>query len=298
MPLPDRMLVATDFSRPSMAAGRLAARLATDGTDVTVLHAARMSGPADSDGLEARASHGRVGVAPPSRLAPPAADVAVLHEQLATWCRETRLERASQRVVFDRPAKAVARIAQETSASLVLLGATGRGRVARVMLGTTATAVAHDVNADVIVVRQSPRQRDEAIGEPPDIRRVVIATDFSSASERAARRAMQVAATFGAEVTLLHVRDRTLVGTALYPAEAEPRLRTFNRDHLGGVARERLDEGHAAHAIRRALVDEDADLLAIGTHGTDPGPHHLLGFVARSLIESAPCSVLVARRIG
>lgn len=61
------------------------------------------------------------------------------------------------------------------------------------------------------------------------------------------------------------------------------------------LAEARVVEGGPVPAIMEALERESATLLAVGTHGGGHVAGMLLGGVATSMLQQAPCSVLVAR---
>ena len=84
-------------------------------------------------------------------------------------------------------------------------------------------------------------------------------------------------------------------------------------DNLHAVAKHRLDEtladlgvpgttavvaGSAADVIVQYAESVDAELVVVGTHGRSALARLTLGSTAASVIESAPCSVLVVRLIS
>ncbi len=63
-------------------------------------------------------------------------------------------------------------------------------------------------------------------------------------------------------------------------------------------AEARVVEGPPVPALLAVLERESATLLAVGTHGGDHLAGAPLGGVATSMLQQAPCSVLLARRPG
>jgi nucleotide-binding universal stress UspA family protein len=53
-------------------------------------------------------------------------------------------------------------------------------------------------------------------------------------------------------------------------------------------------EGDQARAILNFAAEQDADLIACGTHGRSMLERLLVGSVSTRILRSAPCSVLVA----
>jgi nucleotide-binding universal stress UspA family protein len=62
-----------------------------------------------------------------------------------------------------------------------------------------------------------------------------------------------------------------------------------------GTVESRAIEGRSWEALRTVAASENADLLAIGTHGGSRARGIILGYTATSLAHEAPCSLLIAR---
>ncbi len=142
--------------------------------------------------------------------------------------------------------------------------------------------------------------------------RIVCPTDFSPTSSRAVDYAATLAASFGAELVLLHV-----IPEMTYP------MRSFGisasmehiQEELHKKASETLEQ-RAAEAkaakpelnVRCALRDgephnetmacakeESADMIVMGTHGHTGITHALLGSTAEKVVRLASCPVLTVR---
>ncbi|HEY3666827.1 MAG TPA: universal stress protein [Polyangiaceae bacterium] len=144
---------------------------------------------------------------------------------------------------------------------------------------------------------------------------VVVATDYSSASELALERAFELTAARGdAELHVLHVLaselDPTLssgVGASLPPLSVAhaslqqhvARLVSAFQERTGKTPFQRLvmhvrvDE--PAFEISQMAADLAADLVVVGTHDRKGAAHWLLGSVAEIVARMAPCPVLVVR---
>lgn len=280
------IVLATDYSEASAAAARAALRLAPRPQDIIVVHAALADtapGFAGSPGL------GAITV-PVETLAPPAlVDETLAWRELETWSAEHGLAEARHLIVHGPPGAALARVADEECAKLIVMGATGRSRIERVLLGSTATSVLHDAPCAVLLVR----------GEPEAFSRVVVGLDLSGENDLARRAGEALRATLrdASDVTLVHVRDQTLRGAALEPHEAETHLAAVNRTHFGGRAHLVTAMGRPAEEIARAALDHHADIVVVGDHGDGGALERLLiGSVTNRLAERAPCSLLVLKR--
>jgi nucleotide-binding universal stress UspA family protein len=65
----------------------------------------------------------------------------------------------------------------------------------------------------------------------------------------------------------------------------------------GLQARAEVRCGDPAHEIVGAAIEDEADLIVLGSHGRTGLERLLIGSVARTVVTHAPCSVLVARRM-
>jgi nucleotide-binding universal stress UspA family protein len=140
--------------------------------------------------------------------------------------------------------------------------------------------------------------------------RIVVAVDFSPASEEAWVHARRLAALSDAELILTHVAAAApgFVGGSLTRtriAEVQASLRRWADDKLAKWAETARAEGRRVRlAVRIGIpyeeivdlaTDELADLVVIGTQGRTGIPHVLLGSVAERVVRLAPCPVLSVR---
>jgi universal stress protein E len=180
---------------------------------------------------------------------------------------------------------------------------TGAGIVV-VWPGSAATDVVRHAATAVLVARPS---RDGP---------VVGATDFSDPSLPALDVAAGEARRRGARLHLLHVFDIAPFAERRPPVAAMPYLEGKSwialegLDELRTMAQRRLEEslhqsglpgkavvvpGSAAEAIVQYAESVGAELAVVGTHGRSGLKRLTLGSTAASVIDRAPCSVLVVR---
>jgi nucleotide-binding universal stress UspA family protein len=142
------------------------------------------------------------------------------------------------------------------------------------------------------------------------IRKILVPTDFSETSEAAARYALELAATMGASVTLLHAYalDVYPVGAdgAVYipsPETVAETMRAAGREldrfrtrlPQGIPIDARTMEGRAAEAIVSTARDHGFDLVVMGTHGRTGLRHLLIGSVAEHVVRTSAVPVLTVR---
>jgi len=142
-------------------------------------------------------------------------------------------------------------------------------------------------------------------------RRILHASDFSTASRAAFNRAVELARADRAGLTVAHVMTPFVpyVGegyatpqayeaiVAAARTEARRQLdRLLRRARARGVrAQGLLLEGVPHDRIARAARARRADLIVIGTHGRTGLARLFLGSVAARVIAVAPCPVLTVR---
>lgn len=136
-------------------------------------------------------------------------------------------------------------------------------------------------------------------------RRILVGLDGSAGSRRALGVAVQMAATYGAELLTLSVEEglphyAAMVGevqeaqrqAAEYFAQLQ--REAYDRAKQAGVElKAATTAGHAAQRLVEAA--KDVDLLVIGHSGHTGVWGHFLGTTADQVVRHAPCSVLVVR---
>jgi nucleotide-binding universal stress UspA family protein len=131
-------------------------------------------------------------------------------------------------------------------------------------------------------------------------RRIVVAIDYSETSLRAARLALDVAAS-GATVYLAHVapRDSTLYDWngwgSSYKADAGDALQKIREQlHLppGMILQRVVLQGDPATELLAFATSVNADLIATGSHGHGFVTRMLIGSVTTRILRCATCSVL------
>jgi nucleotide-binding universal stress UspA family protein len=139
-------------------------------------------------------------------------------------------------------------------------------------------------------------------------RRILVATDFSSAADRAQSVALSLAGWFDADLDFVHVRvlldephlkeehqlelERLLVASDLQRRQALEKSPSksglsINTHLIRGLS--------AAEAIVETSGDLGCELIVMGTHGRRGFSHLLLGSVAENTVRTASVPVLSVR---
>ncbi len=138
--------------------------------------------------------------------------------------------------------------------------------------------------------------------------KILLATDFSEFSGQTADRALEVAGSFGGELSLLHVVEPAPISDPVYgvimPFEFDltgqmveaARIRLEKVAEKLGVPKDRqwVEVGSPKAEIVRVAKEQNIDLIVIGTHGRQ-GLRVLLGSTASSVVNHAGCDVLTVR---
>jgi len=165
---------------------------------------------------------------------------------------------------------------------LLVLGEPLYGRAGGIIGGATSTRILHRATLPVLIARPPPTTE-------PFPQRIMLATDGSGCSDRAAELTAALAAAHDSEVILLHAGP--------YDGEQNRRMRA-QADLIAAAT------GHDPHWIEPvhdepvAAITACADwrratLVVLGARGVTGV--RALGSVSERVAHEAPCSVLVAR---
>jgi len=189
------------------------------------------------------------------------------------------------------PATLVARLASEANGSMIVAGL-GRHRVIDRLFGNeTALRLVRVSTVPVLAVANGLTQAP---------RRIVVAIDYSETSLRAARLALEVAAS-SATIYLAHVapRDSTLYdwngwGSSYKQdaGDALQKIREQLRVPAGMVLQRVVLQGDPATELLAFATSVNADLIATGSHGHGFVTRMLIGSVTTRILRCATCSVL------
>jgi len=136
------------------------------------------------------------------------------------------------------------------------------------------------------------------------IRRILLATDLSAASDVATAHAVELARGLRAELIVVSVIDPSThqPGPALARLDQRRAAHELAAQALvlsgrrAGVSIHFLVwEGDPGPAIVEAAIAEQVDLVVVGSHGRNRVERLVLGSVSDHVVRNAPCPVLIAR---
>ncbi len=202
------------------------------------------------------------------------------------------------------PAVQLAEAVSEEKADLVVVSRSGKGGWERFWLGSTAKALAIDPPCEVVIVHPDH--------SGPEVRNIVVGTDFSPNAERAVAFACALARRYGAALHIVHAEEVERVdaidalGGATIPTEyrrsdaeieADKRLEQLEKDHapeLEGIDFEtRLSRDNPAKALVDHCERNHSDVLVVGRAGHSPLLTHVLGSAINRVVQAAPATVII-----
>jgi nucleotide-binding universal stress UspA family protein len=217
-------------------------------------------------------------------------------------CREALAEQARQAGIAEgelqgqsvrrgAPHRMLADLAEEIGADLLVVGATGGGRLHR-RLGSTTDRVLRRAHCPVLVVRGS-------LAVPP--KKVLAPVDLSPLSAESFERGLGVLSGLGTGTKVVPEIE------ALFVLSVLERQTSFELtpEQIDRLAAEKLESFVAARAERKVrtgntreeifaeIASYRPDLVLLGTHGLGGFDRFAIGSVAADVVREAPCSVLV-----
>ena len=205
------------------------------------------------------------------------------------------------------PGEAIIMQAQVENVDLIVMRSRRRPHRAA-LLGSTAETVCRNAPCPVLVMHN-----DEQEFVSPELtlnlKRVLVAYDFSDFSELALKYALSIAQEHQAELHLLHVLPARSVSEpeiAWYPPKGESAYHNAARRlqrvvpsevHLWCDVKTAVSEGHPYREILNYAEQNEIDLISVGAHGAGFGMRALFGSNVDRVLRQAPCPVLVARAL-
>ena len=187
-------------------------------------------------------------------------------------------------LAYGHPGIEIGRFAERVHADLLVVGRKPRTRMARLLLGDTADAVARRSRLPCLFV--PPRSA------PP--RRVLVAVDGSERGMAVLMAADGFARQIGADLGILTV-EPVHAGEPAHLAAATPATRSTriqSRVHDTLAPSLEVRRGDAAEQILAAAHERMPDVLVLGCHRGGPAGVVEAGSTARQVLHAAPCAVL------
>lgn len=222
---------------------------------------------------------------------------AAIAELLEERLSRTAVARGTARrvdVIDGSAVHTVADVARERDAHAIVVGTGQHGALGRLVYGERAVQITRLSERPVIVVPPN------AVVGP--VSAAIVAVDFSPASQRAARYALEMLADRG-RLTLVHVKSAVNLseeGAGWWEDAYERRTADLFRRFTASLRSERgitittsMLHGDVAGALLALARDEQVGLIACGGRKHSFIERVLLGSVSTELIRHAECTVVV-----
>jgi nucleotide-binding universal stress UspA family protein len=204
------------------------------------------------------------------------------------------------------PGRAITREAAERGTDLIVMRSRRRPHRAA-LLGSTAELVCRSAPCPVLVMHNDERDWINGSDNKIELKRVLVAYDFSDHSELALNYGLSFAQEYQADLHLLHVLPPSYPNDpeiGWYPLGEEATYHKAARRlqqvvpaeaNLWCNIKDAVSEGQPYREILNYAEESEIDLICIGTQGAGFGMQTLFGSNVDRVLRQAPCPVLVTR---
>jgi nucleotide-binding universal stress UspA family protein len=286
IPAFEKLLVATDFSRSSIAALSYAENLVKlYGTELLLTHVVSSGNASQPEPLAVFAAP-EIGQAMAEDL-----------EQLTNQLRRRGIQ--ARAILSEGPvADALEALVQREKPSLLVIGTHGAHGLERLILGSTAEAILRKVSCPVLTVGPSCA---DVTPRNLALQTIVYATVLQHPSEAALLYAASLARALHAHVQLVYAIDEITDLPANSPdKEVESQSDLLAEALKGSHSKVSVHRvyGEPVEAIVRRVIATRADLIVLGAERGRKLAAFMPAGVAYGLIRSAPCPVITLKGEG
>lgn len=183
---------------------------------------------------------------------------------------------------------------EDDDLGLVVMGATGKTAVERLLIGSVAQYVTRHSPVPVLLTRKNPAK----------ISRILVPTDTSQVSERALTAAVEMAEKWDSTIDLLFVAEDFSYYSDSYDfSEVNATVRSDAKQYLDSLLAQFSDRqvtieahvigGDARLEISNFATSNQVDLITMGASGKGNIERLLLGSVSEYTITHAPMNTLI-----
>ncbi len=209
-------------------------------------------------------------------------------------------------VIEGDPAMAIASVAEEKGADLVVATTHGRSGLSRVLLGSVVERLLHTLHRPLLTLRE-PEPAGAGVGTKWTPRRILVGCDFSPGSALALEYALSLAQEFQSELHLLHSIEPTLykhmdATTGALAKELEKAVENTVRGKLEALAsaedrawceiKTAFTTGNPHEELARYAQANKIDLVVVGVRGHSLIDRMLVGSTTDRLVRKALCPIL------
>lgn len=208
-------------------------------------------------------------------------------------------------VKLGSPDEQLVTVALQGKHDLIVVGTRSRNKATRMLFGSTAQKLIRSAPCAVWIVKPDTVR---------EIREVAVATDLSDCARTALSSAVAVARALGAKLFVIHSVDMAelsyLLMAGVHTDEIAAARKRMIEDAQAGLQQQlastdyrtlphgvmvELLEGSPDDTIPKFVVDNEIDILVMGTHGRSGISRLVLGNTAERILPAVDCSVIAVK---
>lgn len=206
-------------------------------------------------------------------------------------------------VRFGKPFLEIIQVAKEENVDLLVIGTHGRTGVDRFILGSVAERLVRKAGCPVMVIKGR---------EYAGFKRIIVPIDFSDCSRKALEYAVATAGGHNSRLTILHVYEESFIEPYVNAANSEEEADKIIKEiewanetkydefletvDLRGVEYDKLlIKGIPETEIVETAMEQQADLIVMGTHGRTGVKHILIGSTAEEVVRTVHCDIIILK---
>ena len=192
-------------------------------------------------------------------------------------------------------ATSILNFAQQKQIDLIVMGTHGRGGLGKALMGSVAEHVFRGSTIPVMTIGPHVKYALHALAP----KNILVAADFTPASERAARYAAGMASEYRSKLTLLHVLNPKQMShkpdQPRIVQEIEERLAALPGAERSVPFAARVETGRIVPTILQTAREIGADLLVMGVRSSIPALSRFMWPNAYEIVRASSCPVLTVR---
>lgn len=192
-------------------------------------------------------------------------------------------------------APSILTFAQQKNIDLIVMGTHGRGGLGKALMGSVAELVFRGSAVPVMTIGPHAKHVVEALAP----KTILVAADFTAASERAVRYAAAMASEYKSRLTLVHVLNpKNLSHAQSQPQviqETEAKLAALLGPEQNVSFTSRVEIGRVVPTILQTARGMGADLLVVGVRPSIPALSRFMWPNAYEIVRESSCPVLTVR---
>jgi nucleotide-binding universal stress UspA family protein len=190
------------------------------------------------------------------------------------------------------PARVIEWVAEREKMDLIMMATKGSGKFRRMLLGSIAAKVLHDLSCPIFMSAHEPHPATAWLG---GYRSIVCAVELNAEAEVVLRAAGLIAQAYRAKVCLLHLEPASAKpggqASAQLLRDAFEKALDASRPETSVDTTVHLLDAAVPEGIRRTAIEETADLVIVG-RGHQKGSVSRMWSHLYSIIRESPCPVL------